>query len=136
MNEKSSMAGWVAFAGCMMAIVGGVDFFQGLIGLVEDEYFVVTRSGYVVFDLTTWGWVMLIWGTILFLAGLALIQGQRWARWFGIVAISVNIFAQLGFLGNAAYPLWALTAMAINIVVLFALTARWGESTADLEQLS
>ena len=136
MNEKRSMAGWVGFAGCLMAIVGGVDFFQGLIGLFEDEYFVVTRSGFVVFDLTTWGWVMLIWGTILFLAGLALIQGQSWARWFGIFAISVNIFANLGFLGNAAYPLWALTAMAINIIVLFALTARWSESKADLGQLS
>ena len=57
MNEKSSMAGWVLFAGCAMVIVGCVDFFQGLIALFEDEYFVVSRSGYLVVDLTTWGWV-------------------------------------------------------------------------------
>ena len=66
------------------------------------------------------------------LAGLALLAGQAWARWFGIVAISLNILAQLGFLGNAQYPLWALTAMTLNIVVLFALTARWSESRAEL----
>jgi len=44
----------------------------------------------------------------------------------------VNFFAQLGFLGNSQYPLWALTALALNVVVLYALTVRWDESEADL----
>jgi hypothetical protein len=136
MEQKSSMAGWIGFAAIVMLIIGTIDFFQGLIALFEDEYFVVTRSGYLVVDLTTWGWIMLIWGTILFLAGLALVAGQGWARWFTIVAVSVNIFAMLGFLGNAQYPLWALTALALNIVVLYALTVRWSESKADLEAVS
>ena len=131
MNEKS-MAGWIGFAGWLMLLIGGIDFFQGLIAIFEDEYFVVTRSGFLAVDLTTWGWIMLIWGTILFLAGLGLIAGQGWARWFGIVVVSLNIFAQLGFLGNSQYPLWALTALTLNIVVLYALIARWGESKADL----
>ena len=132
MNEKSSMAGWIGFASMMMLIIGSIAFFEGLIALFEDDYFVVTRSGFLVVDLTTWGWIMLIWGSILVLAGLALFAGQAWARWFGIVAISLNILAQLGFLGNAQYPLWALTAMTLNIVVLFALTARWSESRVEL----
>ena len=41
MNSKS-MAGWIGFAGILMVIVGGIDFFQGLIALFKDEYFVVT----------------------------------------------------------------------------------------------
>jgi ammonia channel protein AmtB len=44
------------------------------------------------------------------------------AGWIGFVV------AQLGFLGNSQYPLWALTALALNVVVLYALTARWKES--------
>ena len=67
-------------------------------------------------------------GCLLFLAGLALISGQSWARWFTIVVVALNIFAQLGFLGNSQYPLWALTALTLNIIVLYALTARWDES--------
>lgn len=132
MGTKSSMAGWIGFAGMLMVIVGGLDFFQGLIALFEDEYFAVTRSGFLVVDLTTWGWVMLLWGVLLALAGLALIAGRGWARWFTIVVVSLNIFAQLGFLGNSQYPLWALTVLTLNIVVLYALTARWRESTAEL----
>ena len=131
MNSKS-MAGWIGFAGIVMLIMGGIDFFQGLIALFDDEYFVVTSSGFLVVDLTGWGWIMLIWGVLLFLAGLGLIAGQGWARWFTIVVVSLNFFAQLGFLGNSNYPLWALTALALNVVVLYALTARWNESQADI----
>src|SRR5262245_27615298 len=127
MNSKGSMAGWIGFAGIVMLVLGGIDFIQGLIALFEDEYFVVTRSGYLVVDLTAWGWIMLIWGVLLALAGFGLLMGQGWARWFTIVVVILNVFAQLGFLGNSQYPLWALTALALNVVVLFALTARWSE---------
>lgn len=136
MNEKQSMAGWIGFAAMMMFIIGGIAFFEGLIALLEDEYFVVTRSGYLVVDLTTWGWIMLIWGIVLFLAGLGLMAAQGWARWFSIILVSLNILAQLGFLGNAQYPLWALTALTLNIIVLYALTARWGESKNELGSVS
>jgi hypothetical protein len=131
MNSKS-MAGWIGFAGMLLLIVGAIDFFQGLIALFEDEYFVVTASGFLVVDLTAWGWIMLIWGVLLVCAGLGLIAAQSWARWFAIVVVSLNFIAQLGFLGNSQYPLWSLTVMALNIIVLFALTARWTESVADL----
>ena len=75
---------------------------------------------------------MLIWGVLLVLAGLGLIAAQGWARWFAIVVVSLNFIAQLGFLGNSQYPLWSLTVMALNIIILYALTARWSESAADL----
>ena len=131
MNSKS-MAGWIGFAGILMLIIGSIDFFQGLIALIEDEYYVVTSSGFLVVDLTGWGWIMMIWGVLLLLAGLGLLSTQGWARWFAIVVVSLNVLAQLGFLGNSQYPLWSLTVMALNIIVLYALTARWSESKADL----
>jgi len=125
------MAGWIGFAGIVLLIMGGIDFFQGLIALFEDEYYLVTQSGFLVVDLTTWGWIMLVWGVLLVLTGFALITGQSWARWSAIVVVSLNVFAQLGFLGNSNYPLWALTALALNVIVLYALTARWNESQVD-----
>jgi hypothetical protein len=135
MSTKSSMAGWIGFAGMVMVILGGIDFFQGLIALFEDEYYAVTQSGFLVVDLTAWGWIMLLWGVLLVLAGLALVAGRAWARWLTIVLVTLNVFAQLGFLGNSQYPLWALTALALNVVVLYALTARWRESEAELSSI-
>jgi hypothetical protein len=132
MNEKS-MAGWIGFAGIVLLIVGFIDVFQGLIAVIEDDYYVVTKAGFLAVDLTTWGWVMMIWGVLLVVAGLGLGAGQTWARWFAIVVVALNVFAQLGFLGNSQYPLWALTALALNLIVLYALTVRWSESQFGLE---
>ena len=74
----------------------------------------------------------MIWGTLLVLAGLGLLSAQSWARWFAIVVVAFNFIAQLGFLGNSQTPLWSMTVIALNIIVLYALTARWSESTDDL----
>ena len=131
MNSKS-MAGWIGFAGILMLIIGSIDFFQGLIALFDDEYYVVTQAGFLVVDLTGWGWIMLIWGTLLIVGALGLLTAQTWARWFTIVVVSLNFLVQLGFLGNSQYPLWSLTVVALNVVVLYALTARWRESEAEL----
>jgi hypothetical protein len=131
MNPKS-MAGWIGFAAIVLVIIGAIDFFQGLIALLEDNYYVPTASGFLVFDLTGWGWTMMIWGVLLVLAGLGLGAGQAWARWFAIVVVSLNFIAQLGFLGNTQYPLWSLTGIALSIVVLYALTARWSESENEI----
>ena len=126
--SSKSMAGWIGFAGILMLVVGTIDFFQGLIGLFKDDYYVVTASGFLAVNLTTWSWILLLWGALLVLAGLGLLGGQGWARWFAIVVVAVNFFTQLGFLGNSQYPLWALTALTLNVIVLYALTARWEES--------
>ena len=128
MSTKGSMAGWIGFAGIVLLIIGFIDIVEGLIALFADNYYVVTPSGFLAIDLTQWGWVMLIWGILVTLAGFGLIAGQSWARWFAIFVVALNFFAQLGFLGNSQYPLWALTVVALNAIVLYALTVRWNES--------
>ncbi len=119
------MAGWIVFAAAMMMVIGSIDFIEGLIAVIRKEYYVVTPSQIIVFNMTTWGWLTLIWGIVLFLAGMALWSGQSWARWFAIVACSINVLGQLSWLGSGAYPVWTLTAIALGIIVIYALTVRW-----------
>ena len=88
------------------------------------------------FDVTTWGWIMLIWGIVVAFAGFGLFTGASWARWFTIVVASLNFLVQLGFVGSAQYTLWALTVVGLNIVVLYALIVRWGDATAIRGQMS
>ena len=127
MASEGFWAGWVWFAGLFMIVIGFLDFFQGLIAVIRDKYYVLTPQQIIVFDLTTWGWIMLIWGIIVALAGFALLAGQGWARWFTIVVASLNFIVQLGFVGSSQYPLWALVVMALNILVLYALIVRWSD---------
>jgi hypothetical protein len=115
-----------------MLIIGSLDFFQGLIAVIRDKYYVLTPQQIIVFDLTTWGWITLIWGVIVFVAGAGLLSGAGWARWTAIVAASLNFIVQLGFVGSSQYPLWALVVLALNILVLYALIVRWGAVKGEM----
>ena len=125
---STAWSGWVGFAGWLMLLVGVIDFFEGLIALIRGQYYVLTANQVVVFDTTTWGWLTLLGGIVLLLAGYSLLMRATWARWFAIVVISVNLIGQLGFLGSATYPLWALTVVGLTFVVLYALIVRWNEA--------
>ena len=136
MASKNFWSGWVVFAGWLMIVIGSIDFFQGLIAIIRDKYYLLTPSQILVFDLTTWGWVMLIWGIVVALAGLGLLSGSGFARWITIVIASLNFIAQLGFVGSYQYTLWALTAIGLNVLVLYALIVRWGDVRTMDAQLS
>ena len=132
MNSRS-MAGWIGFAGILLVILGGLSFFEGLIALLRDNYYVVVPSGFLLFDVTGWGWIMLLWGIVLVLVGLALLNGASWARWTSIVLVSINVFGQLGFLGNTNDTVWLLITLTLNIIVLYALIVRWHDSQQELQ---
>jgi hypothetical protein len=119
------MAGWIVFAATLLIVMGSINFIEGLIAAIRKEYYVLTSNQIIVFDMTTWGWLTLIWGIVLILAGLALWRGASWARWFAIVAVSINVLGQLSWLGSTSYPLWTLSAISIGIIVIYALTVRW-----------
>jgi hypothetical protein len=125
-------AGFVAFAGIMLALIGFFDILQGLTALFNDEYFAVRGGELLVFDFTAWGWITLIWGLVLIAAGLGLLGGRSWARVFAIMAVFVNTIAQIAFL--AAYPIWSTIIIALDVFVLYALTARWDEVKLALKE--
>jgi hypothetical protein len=127
MASRDAWSGWISFAGIVIIIVGVMDVLQGFVAILEDEYVVATREGLAILDVTAWGWATLIWGGLLILGGLGLLGGAGWARWLVIIGVAVNAVQQVAFLANypQAYPLWNLLIVALNIVVLYALTARW-----------
>ena len=128
MATNTRWTGWIGFAGCLMVIIGGIDFFEGLIAIIRGEYFAVTPNQIIVFDTTTWGWITLLWGIVVLLAGFGLLSRASWARWFAIVVGSITFFEQLGFVGNSQYPLWALTVLILTALVLWALIVHWEDA--------
>jgi hypothetical protein len=128
--SSRAWSGWIGFAALMLMIIGAIDFFEGLIAVIRDNYYAVARGQIFIMDTTKWGWITMILGVILFLVGLGLAGGAGWARWIAIILLVVNLLAQLSWLGNSSYPLWSLTVIALEIIVLFALTARWSEAGA------
>lgn len=128
---NDSWNGWVGFSALLVIIVGMMDFIMGLIAIIRDEYYAITPSNIIIFDTTTWGWIMLLLGIAIVLVGLSLSMGSGFARWLVIVIVAFNLIANLGFLGNGVAPLWSLTIVALQIIVLYALTARWSAAGAS-----
>jgi hypothetical protein len=126
LTERTSNS-WVGFASLIMLLLGAFAFFQGLIAIVRDRYYSLSPDEIIVFDLTTWGWIVLFWGSIVAMAAVALWSHSDLARWFGIGIVIVNILAELAFTGGNHYPLWALIDLALNIIVLYALIMRWND---------
>ena len=131
-NPSRGWAGWVAFAGIMLALIGFFDILQGLTALFNDDYFVVRKGELLLFDFTTWGVITLIWGALLVAAGLGLLGGRGGARVFAIVVVFINMILQIAFL--SAYPIWSTIIIALDVFVLYALTAKWDEVKLALKE--
>jgi hypothetical protein len=130
-SPSTAWAGWIGFAGMVLALLGTLNIIQGLIALFDEGYFVLRGSEQLLLvDFTAWGVILLCWGLLLVVAAVALAGGRGWARWFAIVAVFVNVIAQIGFL--PAYPVWSAIMILLDVVVLFALTARWSEARAAM----
>ena len=125
MARGTVWSGWIGFAGLVMVVVGVIDGFQGLIAIVRGKYYALTPNQIIVFDVKTWGWITLIWGVVLAVAGVSLLGGAGWARGFAIALGILNFVVQLAFLGGRQYTLTTLVALGLTVVVLFALIVRW-----------
>lgn len=115
--------GWVAFAGIMIAVVGVLNFIYG-IAAVDKSKFYVRGAEYILSDLNTWGWVLLITGVIQFCAAIAIFGRVEWGRWVGIATAAVNSIIQLIFIPS--YPFSSLAIFAIDILVIYGLVAYGG----------
>ena len=130
-EEGSAWSGWVIFAAIVMFTIGAIDIIQGIAALAKDGTYLIPESGLLVTtNFTTWGWALIIWGIVMILAAAALFSGKEWGRWFAIVAVVINGIGQIAWF--PAFPLWSLVAIALEIVVLYALTAGWQAARADL----
>jgi hypothetical protein len=125
-REPTAWTGFVVFAGIMLLMLGGFQAIEGLVALIRDEYYVVTRNGLLLtLDYTTWGWIHLIIGLIAVAAGIGVLAGQMWARVIGIVIAVISAFANLAFL--SAYPIWTTIIIATDVIVIYALAAHGRE---------
>jgi hypothetical protein len=122
--------GWVMFAGTMMIMVGAFHALAGFVALFEDDYFVTTSSGLLIsVDYTPWGWAHLAIGALVAGAGVAVFFGQVWARVIGVVLAALSALANMVFI--AAYPLWSIVIIALDVVVIYALVVHGRDVKVD-----
>lgn len=128
-REVSGWAvGWTFYAAMMMWLLGGFHAIAGLSAIIRDEFYVVTPEYIFQFDVTTWGWVHLIAGVVVILAGAGLFSGAVWARTVGVVLAVISALVNFAWL--PWYPFWSVIMIVASVFVIWALTAHGRDITA------
>jgi len=117
----SSWVGWIAFAGVTMVVLGAFHLMQGLVALFGGPQ-IVARWADPLLDLdpTAWGWLHVLFGGVVVVAGLCVFAGQAWARGVGVLIASVSMLVNFGFMGDD--PIRSVLMIALAVVVVMALT--------------
>jgi hypothetical protein len=124
-DQRTGWTGWISFAAIMLIIGGSLNLLYGVIAAVNDDWVVFTNRANVYLDLSEWGWVHIILGGVVLLSGIALLSGNILARAVAVIVASLSLIANFFFI--PVYPLWALTVIVIDVLVIWAVTAHGRE---------
>jgi hypothetical protein len=125
-NQPAGWTGWIMFAAALLMVSGLIGIVEGLTGIFRDAAFFADGT-LVVFDYTAWGWIHLIIGILLLVIGTALWRGSQAARVIAIVLVILHLLANFTWL-STNFPWWSLIAIAINLLVLYALIVHGDEA--------
>jgi hypothetical protein len=127
-DYSGAAVGWTVFAAVMMLTIGVFQAVAGIVALINDEFYVIGQEYVFQFDVTTWGWIHLILGIVIGLAGVALFSGAVWARTVGVIL--AVLAAIVNFLWLPWYPIWGAIMIAVAVFVIWALTVHGRDITA------
>jgi len=129
-NEPSGWAiGWALFAAVMLITVGCFQVIAGIAAIAEDDIYAKGPDYILQLDVTTWGWLHLALGALLILSGLGIMSGNVLARTVGVLVAAVSMVANFAFV--PWYPLWSIAVIAVDVAVIWALTAHGRDVVAE-----
>jgi len=119
--EPSDWAkGGVSFAAYILILVGSFEILEGLVAIIDDEFYVVARNYTFELDTSAWGWIHLLLGVLLIFMGSGLLSRRLWAVIGGIAVAMLSAVANFFFIPY--YPFWSIVLVALNVWVIWALT--------------
>lgn len=126
--KQGIAAGTSIAAAILLLTVGVVSFFQGIAAVASDDLLVIGVEYTYQFDTTAWGWAHIVLGVLLAISAIGLMTGAMWARIAAIGFASLSILAN--FLWLPYYPMWSILIIALDVVVI------WAVSTWDTKSVS
>jgi hypothetical protein len=123
-ERPDTPSGWaiggITFAGVMMILIGCFQAIAGLVAIIDDDFYVVGQNYTFDIDTTAWGWIHLLLGIVILLAGIYLFRGATWAAATAVVLAVISAIANFFFIPY--YPFWSLLMIAMAIWVIWSLT--------------
>jgi hypothetical protein len=111
--------GFASFAGILMIISGGWGVITGVSAILDDEVYVETPDYVYGVDLTAWGWVHLVLGALVVLAGVGVVRGATWARAVALLLAGLSLLVNFVFIPY--HPLWSVLVIVLDVLVIRAI---------------
>lgn len=108
--------GRVVFAATLLLIAGALNIIYG-IGALDGANIFVNDQRYILTDLNTLGWVLIVLGVIQLAGGVSLFAGNTYGRVLGIIGGSLGAIGALLSIGGA-YPWWSLGIFFLCVYVV------------------
>jgi hypothetical protein len=126
-RSVATPSGWPIFAGVVLLMVGSFNVIYGLTAVYNHKVLVNSGGHLIVWNFTAWGWIHFVVGLLMVLTSLGLFAMLDWARWLAIFFAMVNAIAQIGWI--TVHPLWTLTVVALDMIVIHQLAVHWQAET-------
>ncbi|MET9578466.1 DUF7144 family membrane protein [Streptomyces massasporeus] len=110
-------AGGLVLGGVLMVVYGLFAVLQGIAAIAGDEVYTSFGQYSFEFDLTAWGWIHLIVGVLVVVAGLGLFTGADWARVASAIVVGLALIAN--FLWLPYQPFWSIIMIVTGLFVLW-----------------
>jgi hypothetical protein len=132
-NRSSWAVGWTYFAALLMIMLGSWHAIAGLSAIIKKTVWTTggqLGDGYFLkLSTSSWGWIHLILGIVILLAGFALLSGAVWARAVGVILAIISAVAAFAWIPY--YPVWGIVIVALAVAVVWALTTHGRDVTMD-----
>lgn len=125
-------AGRAVFAAFLLLIAGTTNVIYG-IGALDDANIFVNDTRFVLDNLNTLGWVLIILGVIQLAGGFSLMGGQAFGRVIGVIGGSLGAIGALLSIGGN-HPWWSLAVFALCIYVVHGILVLGHEERAAGER--
>jgi hypothetical protein len=127
-TATSWATGLARFAGLAMALLGVMYIVAGTSALLQSTTTVPGLVHVFSIDAATWGWIHLVAGALVGLAGMAVITGTLWGRVIGIVLTAVAM--GVSFLSLSHHPALSILGIMLGFAVIWALCVFNEEASA------
>ena len=123
-TREPTVSGWavggITFAGTMLILIGMFQVIDGIAAIANDEFFIVGQNYTFDLDTSAWGWIHLLLGIGLMIAGWSIFAGRTWAAVVALTLAMLSAVANFFFIPY--YPFWAILIIALNCWVIWSLT--------------
>jgi hypothetical protein len=116
-----AQTGFTVLAGMLMILSGLWGFFEGLVAIIHQSFYITQHNYTYQFNVHGWGWIHLILGVVIAAAGVCVLLGQTWAKLLGIVLAVFSGVAE--FLFIPYYPIWSIIVIAMDVFIIWALAS-------------